>query len=706
MMRAVIGCAAALASAAVCAVLAVSAQPAGKPVLRRAEWVKRGIVMASNMEALSFIRRRGGQAEYMAEEWHKDHTEAAILALKRQGINAVMINLHKGAGLKAEAEDIEEARRYVELAHRQGLKVGGYIGGSIFYETLFAEEPDAVNWVQRDEYGRPIYYTDTQTFRMMPDRNHPGYREFMRRVLKLGIADLKMDFIHFDQLMWWRVPYSSYTKLDDEMFRDYVRGKYSREDMKLRFGYPEMPGLELPRFGPVAAPLTGFSEIRNPSLQEMALFKASSLAARYGEYDEYIHTFNPNAMLMGNPTMDLESNNGLVYGVDLAQLMQHGDMLSSEDGNEPHWTDDGRLITRIRTYKAGRALGQSIVCWQQDPRVLGQPAIQHLKGTPALRLAEALAYNDRNLGFVAGLDVGNEPLPADAQRYVDFFWKQEPLLTNTRPLADVAVLRSFASVEFNAPKVIPVVTLFEQSLIQAQLPFGLIYDRHLSDLSPYKVVVLANQDALSDRQVEALRRYVQRGGGLVATDSSSLMNHWRQRRRQFGLADVLGMDEPPPEGAANTPVRHNFGKGRVVYIPRVEPAVAPPRAAFHFRFPNSYWKLPRNHADLIAAVRWAAWDKLRAEVDAPAWVTMELAEQRPSGTWLLHLLNYRPEAPVSDIVARLRLPEGAKLKTARLLTPDEAGERKLTSSGHGEAIVLKLPPLKLYQLAVLELEHP
>src|SRR5262249_52429552 len=153
--------------------------------------------------------------------WDKEQTDEAILELKKQGVNTILISLMKGAGLQAEAEDIESARKFVARAHRHGMKVGGYIGGSIFFETMFAEEPGSVNWIQRDELGRPMYYNPTQTFRYMINRNHPGYREYVKRVLKKGIGDLKMDFVHFDQMMWWRMPHVSSTEVDQEMFREY-----------------------------------------------------------------------------------------------------------------------------------------------------------------------------------------------------------------------------------------------------------------------------------------------------------------------------------------------------------------------------------------------------------------------------------------------------------------------------------------------------
>jgi len=256
------------------------------PVLaQRAAWVKDGVVMASNMEALSFVQRRGGQAANYAEHWRREQSEEAILALKAQGVNAVLISLMKGAGFQAEADDIEAARRYVQLAHKHGLKVGGYIGASIFHETMFDEEPDSLNWIQRDELGRPLHYNPAQTFRYMANRLHPGYHGFVRRVLKLGIGDLGMDFVHFDQLMWWRLPYASYTETDQSAFARFIESRYPPSRMKERFGYGRMGRLRLPEFGLTGAPVSWF-EVVNPMMQELMHFRSRTLKPR----SRLIHT--------------------------------------------------------------------------------------------------------------------------------------------------------------------------------------------------------------------------------------------------------------------------------------------------------------------------------------------------------------------------------------------------------------------------------
>lgn len=64
----------------------------------------------------------------------------------------------------------------------------------------------------------------------------------------------------------------------------------------------------------------------------------------------------------------------------------------------------------------------------------------------------------------------------------------------------------------------------------------------LKRLSPYPVVVLANSTCLSDAQCEVLGDYVRGGGTLLATGESSLYDEWGDRRENFGLSELLGVN--------------------------------------------------------------------------------------------------------------------------------------------------------------------
>ena len=207
-----------------------------------------------------------------------------------------------------------------------------------------------------------------------------------------------------------------------------------------------------------------------------------------------------------------------------------------------------------------------------------------------------------------------------------------------------------------------------------------------------------------------IRQYVRGGGGLVATEGTSLYNAWRQRRRDFGLKDLLKVDAPPwrgsyePDAVLKIPAVHNqIGSGRVVYIPEVKPTIAKPHGE---PMTSEYWKLPANWRELNESAKWAAGGQLSLEVVAPPTVAVELTEQKQTKTLMVHLVNYNvAKTPfVKGIEVSLRLAEHQKVLKAFLLSPDEEGSKPLVVAEKNGRATISVPQLRTYALAVVQSE--
>ena len=105
----------------------------------------------------------------------------------------------------------------------------------------------------------------------------------------------------------------------------------------------------------------------------------------------------------------------------------------------------------------------------------GRYGTQDPASPPELRIAEAMAYNGVNIGMVGDVSPDGAVLTPAAGRYIDFFRSHVKDLADTGSAADVAVLRAFASIEFNPAVSNTATVLFEQSLIQSQIPFDIIH---------------------------------------------------------------------------------------------------------------------------------------------------------------------------------------------------------------------------------------
>jgi hypothetical protein len=126
------------------------------------------------------------------------------------------------------------------------------------------------------------------------------------------------------------------------------------------------------------------------------------------------------------------------------------------------------------------------------------------------------------------------------QRYANW----EKYLRNEAPLARVGLVYSQQTAWFVGNKVEEHTLGWYQALIEARVPFEMVHDRLLgpAHVRPFKTLILANIAALSDAQCQQLRDFVAGGGSIIATHETSLCDEWGVRRKNFGLADMFGVN--------------------------------------------------------------------------------------------------------------------------------------------------------------------
>jgi len=651
------------------------------------------LVLVSNHDSMPiFQRRRGGNPTWQEEDYEREHTEEAIEKLKNLGVTVVIVHFYKGFGLEAEGEHLEKARHLAAIIKKHGLRLGVYVGSTIAYETFLLEKPEAEGWFVPDFLGRPVFYDD-QTFRKRVYFMHPGYRDYIRRVLRIAEEDFKADLIHFDNTSMQAEPAILQHPLAVEQFRDFLRNKYSAEELKKRLGFSDIRYVLPPRYD------RPMSVINDPLFQEWADFRCLTLSNYYAEMEDLLRGLNPEVAVESNPHSGISGRNTIwEQGVDYPRLLSHMDAVWTEEGDAAGVGKDGILVSRIRTFKMASTLHNTLFVGTGG------------QGGSTLQMAESMAFGRQCLGDVGGVLAGYD-LPADQRRYIRFFHQNFEHYRDVENVADVAVLHSFATMGFNNDRPAVSTMLFEQALIQGHVPFDIIFDDNLGDLSKYRVLVLADQECLNAEKLDLIRKFVQGGGGLVVTEHSSLYTEWRQRRREFGLKDLLKVDAPPwhgprtPEGLLKIPpVRNPAGRGRVTYIPEVRPSIEKPPSA---RMTSEYWKLPVNWKELVDSVKWAAGGRLSLEVTAPLTVVTELMEQKQKRRILLHLLNYNvaQTTPVRGVEVSLQIPEKEKLMKVSLLSPDAESAQSLAATVKKGTVSFTVPRLVTYSLAVIELEQ-
>ena len=136
---------------------------------------------------------------------------------------------------------------------------------------------------------------------------------------------------------------------------------------------------------------------------------------------------------------------------------------------------------------------------------------------------------------------------ATVEKIYQEHFRSEKYLRNTVPLARVGMV-------FSERSRIQDRELWQQrsedhssgmyhALIEARIPFEMVNDRLLDKehLKPFRLLILPNIAALSDKQCSQLKVFAEGGGNILATFETSLYDEEGRRRNDFGLADLFGI---------------------------------------------------------------------------------------------------------------------------------------------------------------------
>jgi Hypothetical glycosyl hydrolase 6/Beta-galactosidase trimerisation domain len=298
---------------------------------------------------------------------------------------------------------------------------------------------------------------------------------------------------------------------------------------------------------------------------------------------------------------------------------------------------------------------------------------------------------------------------------------------------------------------------FYQALVEARVPFEMVHDGLLDQVSQYRTLILPNIAALSTRQCDQLRTFVQNGGSLIATYETSLYDEWGARQPDFGLADLFkanydGHEGPMQNSYLNLAGPHPLLKGledtlRIINgVNRVTTKASPgapltlvptypdlPMEEVYARVPKTdipgvfvnqigkgrviyfpwdidrtFWEiLDVDHGLLLRnAIHWATNEPAPVDVTGAGVLDISVWTQEQSMT--VHLVNLTNpmmmKGPVREIIpigaqrVRVRIPEGRHIATAHLLV-----SKKPIPLRRGTGFVeCDVPGISLHEVIALE----
>ena len=128
-----------------------------------------------------------------------------------------------------------------------------------------------------------------------------------------------------------------------------------------------------------------------------------------------------------------------------------------------------------------------------------------------------------------------------------FRWyaERQEYLIHRQPIATVGVVYSQRNFEWygrddgNELALAPYNGMI-QALIRARIPYLAVHADHIDrDADKFPLLVMPNLAAMTASQVEAVRRFVGKGGSLIATGETSLYDEYGDPKSDFALADIF-----------------------------------------------------------------------------------------------------------------------------------------------------------------------
>ncbi len=112
------------------------------------------------------------------------------------------------------------------------------------------------------------------------------------------------------------------------------------------------------------------------------------------------------------------------------------------------------------------------------------------------------------------------------------------------------------------------------ALVRARIPYLPVHADDIErDSGKFSVLVFPNLAVMTEKQCAAVRRFVERGGNLIATGRTSLYGPSGEARADFALADVLGAHVAPEHVASASADRRQASETLHTYL-RLSPELS------------------------------------------------------------------------------------------------------------------------------------
>lgn len=214
----------------------------------------------------------------------------------------------------------------------------------------------------------------------------------------------------------------------------------------------------------------------------------------------------------------------------------------SDEGGFQHITDIGKVIHGVLGWD--KLIPDSMAMYQQ--------------GRPQFRVASK-PVQEAHMWMIEGFAGGIQPwwhhvaayhedrrMYHTAEPIYRWYKANEEFLINRNPIGTIGVVWSQDNTDYYGRDDAELLVELPwrgitQALIRARIPYQPVHADHIDrDASKFSLLVLPNIGSMSVNQVASVKRFVGRGGNLIATGESSLYNEAGELLKDYALSDLFG----------------------------------------------------------------------------------------------------------------------------------------------------------------------
>ena len=285
-----------------------------------------------------------------------------------------------------------------------------------------------------------------------------------------------------------------------------------------RTSFRAYSGLDLPRT----------PDPQDPARRAYLQWHSNALFEIWDTWNATIRSINPNASYIAN------AGGGALSELDMKHIGELALTLFADrqgrSGLMPPWAN-GKNGKEYRATMGNKAVG-GIFSVGVEERYRWKDSVQS-GDEIRLWVADGIAHGLRPwFTKFNAKPLDGRWLPVVQEIYT-WHHTNEAYLRNERSLARVAMVYSQQTATYYGgtaarAKVEDASLGYYQALVEARIPFDMVHDGLLDEehLRAYKTLILPNIAALSEKQCEQLKAFVERGGGLVATFETSICDAW------------------------------------------------------------------------------------------------------------------------------------------------------------------------------------